>query len=150
MNIVDTYQHTGYLKIPTGRVVKSKDEHLLLWNNLADTLCLRQRIEETGSSNIGKKRYMLIYGDKYMNIEIPNENWKDKVEFPDDAHPENFNRNTDKLKIYNTIDMSFLRDCEYKKEICWMLSDYIHSATLWFKIIKNKITIDDEIMVKEF
>ena len=42
MNIVDTYQHTGYLKIPTGRVVKSKDEHLLLWNNLADTLCLRQ------------------------------------------------------------------------------------------------------------
>lgn len=97
-----------------------------------------------------EKRYMLIYGDKYMNIEIPNENWKDKVEFPDDAHPENFNRNTDKLKIYNTIDMSFLRDCEYKKEICWMLSDYIHSATLWFKIIKNKITIDNEIMVKEF
>ena len=49
MNIVDTYQHTGYLKIPTGRVVKSKDEHLLLWNNLADTLCLRQQIEETWS-----------------------------------------------------------------------------------------------------
>jgi hypothetical protein len=57
MNIVDTYQHTGYLKIPTGRVVKSKDEHLLLWNNLADTLCLRQQIEETSSSDIGKERY---------------------------------------------------------------------------------------------
>ena len=42
-----------------------------------------------------------------MNIEISNENWKEKVEFPDDAHPENFNMNTDKLKIYNTIDMSF-------------------------------------------
>lgn len=150
MNIVDTYNRTGYLDIPVDKVIKSKDEYFLFWHNLEDTLCLRQRIEETGSSNIGKKRYMLIYGDKYMNIEIPNENWKDKVEFPDDTHPENFNRNTDKLKIYNTIDMSFLRDCEYKKEICWMLSDYIHSATLWFKIIKNKITIDDEIMVKEF
>ena len=42
MNIVDTYQRTGNLKIPTGRVVKSKNENLLLWNNLADTLCLRQ------------------------------------------------------------------------------------------------------------
>ena len=40
MNIVDTYQRTGNLKIPTGRVVKSKNENLLLWNNLADTLCL--------------------------------------------------------------------------------------------------------------
>lgn len=47
MNIVDTYQRTGNLKIPTGRVVKSKNENLLLWNNLADTLCLRQQIEET-------------------------------------------------------------------------------------------------------
>ena len=72
MNIVDTYQRTGYLKIPTGRVVKSKDEHLLLWNNLADTLCLRQQIEETSSSDIGKERYIFIYGDKYMNIEIPD------------------------------------------------------------------------------
>lgn len=93
---------------------------------------------------------MLIYGDKYMDIEIPNENWKEKVEFPDDAHPENFNMNTDKLKIYNTIDMSFLRDCEYKIDICKMLSEYIHGDALWFKIKKNKIFIDDEIIVEEF
>ena len=43
MNIVDTYQRTGNLKIPTGRVVKSKNENLLLWNNLADPLCVRQQ-----------------------------------------------------------------------------------------------------------
>ena len=124
MNIVDTYQRTGYLKIPTGRVVKSKDEHLLLWNNLADTLCLRQQIEETSSSDIGKERYIFIYGDKYMNIE--------------------------KMKQYNTIDLSFLRNCGYKNEICKMLSKYIHSSAAWFRIIKNKIFIDDEIIVEEF
>ena len=51
---------------------------------------------------------MLIYGDKYMNIEISNENWKEKVEFPDDAHPENFNMNTDKLlKVWN-LDLQTL------------------------------------------
>lgn len=83
MNIVDTYQRTGYLKIPTGRVVKSKDEHLLLWNNLADTLCLRQQIEEIGSSSIGKKdicsymviniwisRYLMRILEQNMNILI--------------------------------------------------------------------------------
>ena len=150
MNIVDTYNRTGYLDIPGDKVVKSKDEYFLFWYNLPDTLCLRQQIEETGSSSIGKKRYMLIYGDKYMDIEIPNENWKEKVEFPDDAHPENFNMNTDKLKIYNTIDMSFFRDCEYKIDICKMLSEYIHGDALWFKIKKNKIFIDDEIIVEEF
>ena len=150
MNIVDTYNRTGYLDIPGDKVVKSKDEYFLFWYNSPDTLCLRQQIEETGSSSIGKKRYMLIYGDKYMNIEISNENWKEKVEFPDDAHPENFNMNTDKLKIYNTIDMSFLRDCEYKIDICKMLSEYIHGDALWFKIKKNKIFIDDEMIVEEF
>ena len=72
------------------------------------------------------------------------------MEFPDDAHPENFNMNTDKLKIYNTIDMSFLRDCEYKIDICKMLSEYIHGDALWFKIKKNKIFIDDEMIVEEF
>ena len=76
MNIVDTYNRTGYLDIPGDKVVKSKDEYFLFWYNSPDTLCLRQQIEETGSSSIGKKRYMLIYGDKYMDIEIPNENWK--------------------------------------------------------------------------
>ena len=70
MNIVDTYNRTGYLDIPGDKVVKSKDEYFLFWYNSPDTLCLRQQIEETGSSSIGKKRYMLIYGDKYMNIEI--------------------------------------------------------------------------------
>ncbi|MFR7629502.1 MAG: hypothetical protein ACLUZ6_02085 [Lachnospira eligens] len=36
MNIVDTYQRTGVFKDSRrSRVVKSKDEHLLLWNNLA-------------------------------------------------------------------------------------------------------------------
>lgn len=59
MNIVDTYNRTGYLDVPVDKVIKSKDEYFLFWHNLEDTLCLRQRIEETGSSNIGKKRYML-------------------------------------------------------------------------------------------
>ena len=148
MNIVDTYQHTGYLKIPTGRVVKSKDEHLLLWNNLADTLCLRQQIEETSSSDIGKERYIFIYGDKYMDIEIPNENFGTEYEYPDNNS--GFDKNTEKMKQYNTIDLSFLRDCEYKNDICNMLSEYIHGSAVWFKIMKNKITIDNEIMVKEF
>ena len=31
MNIVDTYQHTGYLDIPGDKVVKSKDEYFLFW-----------------------------------------------------------------------------------------------------------------------
>lgn len=31
-----------------------------------------------------------------------------------------------------------------------MLSEYIHGSAVWFKIMKNKITIDNEIMVKEF
>ena len=124
MNIVDTYQRTGNLKIPTGRVVKSKNENLLLWNNLADTLCLRQQIEETSSSDIGKDEY-------------PNN---------DPA----FNINTEKMKQYNTIDLSFLRNCGYKNEICKMLSKYIHSSAAWFRIIKNKIFIDDEMIVEEF
>ena len=148
MNIVDTYQHTGYFKIPTGRVVKSKDEHLLLWNNLADTLCLRQQIEETSSSDIGKERYIFIYGDKYMNIEIPDENWMEKDEYPN--NDPTFNINTEKMKQYNTIDLSFLRNCGYKNEICKMLSKYIHSSAAWFRIMKNKIFIDDEIIVEEF
>jgi hypothetical protein len=148
MNIVDTYQRTGYLKIPTGRVVKSKDEHLLLWNNLADTLCLRQQIEETSSSDIGKERYIFIYGDKYMNIEIPDENWMEKDEYPN--NDPGFNINTEKMKQYNTIDLSFLRNCGYKNEICKMLSKYIHSSAAWFRIIKNRIFIDDEIIVEEF
>ena len=108
MNIVDTYQRTGNLKIPTGRVVKSKNENLLLWNNLADTLCLRQQIEETSSSDIGKERYIFIYCDKYMNIEIPDENWIKDCEFPNN-NPD-FNINTEKMKQYNTIDLSFLKN----------------------------------------
>ena len=148
MNIVDTYQHTGYLKIPTGRVVKSKDEHLLLWNNLADTLCLRQQIEETSSSDIGKERYIFIYGDKYMNIEIPDENWMEKDEYPN--NDPTFNINTEKMKQYNTIDLSFLRNCGYKNEICKMLSKYIHGSAAWFRIMKNRIFIDDEMIVEEF
>ncbi len=42
-----------------------------------------KEIEEIGSSSIGKKRYMLIYGDKYMDIEIPNENFGTEYEYPD-------------------------------------------------------------------
>ena len=83
MNIVDTYNRTGYLDIPGDKVVKSKDEYFLFWYNSPDTLCLRQQIEEIGSSSIGKKRYMLIYGDKYMDIEIPNENFGTEYEYPD-------------------------------------------------------------------
>lgn len=148
MNIVDTYYRTGYLNIPTGKVIKSKDEYFLFWYNSPDTLCLRQQIEETGSSSIGKKRYMLIHGDKYMNIEIPDENWVKEREFPNNNPA--FNRNTEKMKQYNTIDLSFLRDCEYKIEICKMLSEYIHGSAAWFRIIKNKIFIDDEMIVEEF
>ena len=57
---------------------------------------------------------------------------------------------TEKMKQYNTIDLSFLRDCEYKNDICNMLSEYIHGSAVWFKIMKNKIFIDDEIIVEEF
>lgn len=148
MNIVDTYNRTGYLDIPGDKVVKSKDEYFLFWYNSPDTLCLRQQIEETGSSSIGKKRYMLIYGDKYMDIKIPNENFGTEYEYPDNNS--GFDKNTEKMKQYNTIDLSFLRDCEYKNDICNMLSEYIHGSAVWFKIMKNKITIDNEIMVKEF
>ena len=63
---------------------------------------------------------------------------------------EKYQINTEKMKQYNTIDLSFLRDCEYKNDICNMLSEYIHGSAVWFKIMKNKITIDNEIMVKEF
>ena len=91
---------------------------------------------------------MLIYGDKYMYIEIPNENFGTENEYPDNNS--GFDKNTEKMKQYNTIDLSFLRDCEYKNDICNMLSEYIHGSAVWFKIMKNKITIDDEIMVKEF
>ena len=52
MNIVDTYNRTGYLDIPGDKVVKSKDEYFLFWYNSPDTLWLRQQIEETGSSSI--------------------------------------------------------------------------------------------------
>ena len=31
MNIVDTYNRTGYLDIPGDKVVKSKDEYFLFW-----------------------------------------------------------------------------------------------------------------------
>ncbi|RGZ66127.1 hypothetical protein DW979_08210 [Eubacterium sp. AM49-13BH] len=65
MNIVDTYQRTGNLKIPTGRVVKSKNENLLLWNNFSRYTLSRQQIEETSSSDIGKERYI-----SYMVINI--------------------------------------------------------------------------------
>ena len=41
-------------------------------------------------------------------------------------------------------------DCEYKNDICNMLSEYIHGSAVWFKIMKNKIFIDDEIIVEEF
>ena len=91
---------------------------------------------------------MLIYGDKYMDIEIPNENWKKDCEFPNN-NPD-YNINTEKMKQYNTIDLSFLKNCDYKTDICKMLSEYIHGDAIWFKIMKNKITIDNEIMVKEF
>lgn len=43
MNIVDTYNRTGYLDIPGDKVVKSKDEYFLFWHNLEDTLCLGSR-----------------------------------------------------------------------------------------------------------
>ena len=148
MNIVDTYNRTGYLDIPGDKVVKSKDEYFLFWYNSPDTLCLRQQIEETGSSSIGKKRYLLIYGDKYMDIEIPNENWKKDCEFPNN-NPD-FNINTEKMKQYNTIDLSFLKNCDYKTDICKMLSEYIHGDAIWFKIMKNKIFIDDKMIVEEF
>lgn len=55
---------------------------------------------------------MLIYGDKYMDIEIPNENFGTEYEYPDNNS--GFDKNTEKMKQYNTIDLSFLRDCEYK------------------------------------
>ena len=148
MNIVDTYNRTGYLDIPGDKVVKSKDEYFLFWHNLEDTLCLRQQIEETGSSSIGKKRYMLIYGDKYMNIDIPDENWMEKDEYPN--NDPTFNINTEKMKQYNTIDLSFLKNCDYKTDICKMLSEYIHGDAIWFKIMKNKIFIDDKMIVEEF
>lgn len=93
MNIVDTYNRTGYLDIPGDKVVKSKDEYFLFWYNSPDTLCLRQQIEEIGSSSIGK-RYMLIYGDKYMDIEIPNENFGTEYEYPDNNS--GFDKNTEK------------------------------------------------------
>ena len=83
MNIVDTYNRTGYLDIPGDKVVKSKDEYFLFWHNLEDTLCLRQQIEETGSSSIGKKdicsymviniwisRYLMKTGKKTVNFLI--------------------------------------------------------------------------------
>ena len=57
---------------------------------------------------------MLIYGDKYMDIEIPNENFGTEYEYPDNNS--GFDKNTEKMKQYNTIDLSFLRDCEYKNE----------------------------------
>lgn len=91
---------------------------------------------------------MLIYGDKYMDIEIPNENFRTEYEYPDNNS--GFDKNTEKMKQYNTIDLSFLRDCEYKNDICNMLSEYIHGSAVWFKIMKNKIFIDDEIIVEEF
>ena len=91
---------------------------------------------------------MLIYGDKYMDIEIPNENFGTEYEYPDNKS--GFDKNTEKMKQYNTIDLSFLRDCEYKNDICNMLSEYIHGSAVWFKIMKNKIFIDDEIIVEEF
>ena len=31
MNIVDTYNRTGYLDIPGDKVIKSKDEYFLFW-----------------------------------------------------------------------------------------------------------------------
>ena len=83
MNIVDTYNRTGYLDIPVDKVIKSKDEYFLFWHNLEDTLCLRQQIEETGSSSIGKKdicsymviniwisRYLMKTGKKTVNFLI--------------------------------------------------------------------------------
>ena len=91
---------------------------------------------------------MLIYGDKYMDIEIPNENWKKDCEFPNN-NPD-FNINTEKMKQYNTIDLSFLKNCDYKTDICKMLSKYIHSSAAWFRIMKNRIFIDDEMIVEEF
>ena len=83
MNIVDTYNRTGYLDIPGDKVVKSKDEYFLFWYNSPDTLCLRQQIEETGSSSIGTKdicsymviniwisRYLMKTGKKTVNFLI--------------------------------------------------------------------------------
>ena len=70
------------------------------------------------------------------------------TEYPDNNS--GFDKNTEKMKQYNTIDLSFLRDCEYKNDICNMLSEYIHGSAVWFKIMKNKIFIDDEIIVEEF
>ncbi len=58
-----------------------------------------------------------------------------------------------KIRKNETIQyyrLKLLRDCEYKNDICNMLSEYIHGSAVWFKIMKNKITIDNEIMVKEF
>ena len=129
MNIVDTYQRTGYLKIPTGRVVKSKDEHLLLWNNLADTLCLRQQIEETSSSDIGKERYIFIYGDKYMNIEIPDENWMENntlfllfVENAEDGLPKTLLSNEcEKARTENIILTDFEKRVQEESENIYSL-----------------------------
>ncbi len=83
MNIVDTYNRTGYLDVPGDKVVKSKNEYFLFWYNSPDTLCLRQQIEETGSSSIGKKdicsymviniwisRYLMRILEQNMNILI--------------------------------------------------------------------------------
>ena len=57
-----------------------------------------------------------------MDIEIPNENFGTEYEYPDNNS--GFDKNTEKMKQYNTIDLSFLRDCEYKNDICNMLSEY--------------------------
>ena len=54
------------------------------------------------------------------------------------------------MKQYNTIDLSFLKNCDYKTDICKMLSEYIHGDAIWFKIMKNRIFIDDEMIVEEF
>ena len=83
MNIVDTYNRTGYLDIPGDKVVKSKDEYFLFWYNSPDTVCLRQQIAEPGSSSIGKKdicsymginiwisRYLMRILEQNMNILI--------------------------------------------------------------------------------
>ena len=74
--------------------------------------------------------------------------WKKDCEFPNN-NPD-FNINTEKMKQYNTIDLSFLKNCDYKTDICKMLSEYIHGDAIWFKIMKNKIFIDDNIIVEEF
>ena len=96
MNIVDTYNRTGYLDIPGDKVVKSKDEYFLFWYNSPDTLCLRQQIEEnltydylhSSEENLWSILYLTGYltnaseqdTDGTIELKIPNKEIKEIFE----------------------------------------------------------------------